>query len=119
MITPKTFILILIGTFLLGFATMFMYHIINKKNSDTTIENYHENYVEKKAFDSLIADSKVQHIISDKLKSELEYIKPKYDSLILIIKKNGKNEKDIIHTFNTVQFDNWKDSVIKSNKLDK
>ena len=116
MITPKTFILILIGTFLLGFATMFLYHIINKPEPIIEIESK-ENKILQFKVDSLLTEEKIKGLIIDELKEVVIDNNKMIDSLITKNHDNGKAEKKTFHNSNASQLSHWNDSVLRANKL--
>lgn len=116
--TVKRFFIYLGCAFLLGFALMFCYHLINKPKPELVIENP-VNEKLKFQFDSLITESKIKDLKVEALIEQVKEITTLYDSLIAKNHVSGKEKKDKKNNGNHNSLVNWNDSMLRANKLNR
>ena len=112
--TPKVFIIYLISAFVLGFAIMFSFHIINKPIKETEIENK-EVIQLKHEKDSLINYAHSRNEVVTQLKRQLTIKENKYDSVINNNHSNGKIKKNVLLNSHGNSVNRWNDSVLSAN----
>lgn len=114
--TVKQFWIYLISAFVLGFALMFGYHLINKPAPVIEIETKQDVRL-KFQFDSLLTEHRISELKIVTLKQHSEEQQSKIDSLITNNQKNGKIKKNVLLNLSGNSVNNWNDSVLRANKL--